>query len=94
MRKKKHAGEYAEYGCELEVALQDPAEDFLLSLIEMVEARELIVEGGSASGEGRFFVHREGGSVSDEDCQALQQWFDSRSDVREFTVSPPINSWS
>lgn len=93
MRKKKHAGEFTEYGCEVEVALQNPGEDFLLSLIEMVEGRGLIVGGGCAAGGGRFFVHRKGGSVSDEDRQALQQWFGSRADVREFAMGPPVDAW-
>lgn len=86
-------GEYIQHGCEIDVTLDDPREDFLLSLIEAVEAQGLIIAGGCTGEGGRFFVHRKVGSVTEEDRHALQQWFAGRPDVRSHGMGPLVDAW-
>lgn len=97
LRKKKHLGEYADWGRQLIVARNraDGFDEFLDTfVVEAVEANGCFC-GGGGSGDhldvivelGRFSEDREGR------LRRLRAWLDARGDVATYQVGPEFDLW-
>ena len=100
LRKKRHLGEFQEFGCAvhgaLRPALVGPAlHAFVDRLLAIVEGRGLALGGGiDAAGQLDGYVTRDGhGSVTEADRAALTGFLASDPDVIEHAVAPLTDAW-
>ena len=101
LRKKLRVGEFKELGflVRFEFAEDLPAEkcnelldDFLSKAIE---ANGLLFGGGGYgdSWEGLVILDATRGSVTEEDREKVNSWFQGQTQVKSFDVGPLIDAW-
>lgn len=96
LRKKLHLYEFQELGFDVEAELKDTLagiaeEELVIAFIEaVIEPRGLIYGGGMACG---FVCKAGGGSATDEDRSAVQQWLQARSEFTSVTVRELSDAW-
>ncbi len=99
LRKKKHVGEFQEFGFKVHGMMQagTSAADqdaFLDRWIDFVEARELCFGGGSAKDSFEGFVALSyPGSATAEDRAAAEAHLKADTRVASFTVGPLVDAW-
>ena len=81
LRKKKHIGEFQEFGFDIKLDLKPNyslMESELLydELIELIERENLLFGGGASGG----FITAIKGSVSDANKTAIEHWIKSKND--------------
>lgn len=96
LRKKLHLDEFKELGFYVKTKLKvplagTPEEELLIAFVEgVIESRGLIYGGGLECG---FVCKADGGSATEEDRSAVQQWLQARSAFTSVTVQELIDAW-
>lgn len=96
LRKKLHLDEFQELGFDVEAELKEPLtgnaeEGLLIAFIErVIEPRGLIYGGGAACG---FVCKAGGGSATNEDRVAVQEWLQARPEFTAVTVRELSDAW-
>lgn len=96
LRKKLHLEEFQELGFDVEAELKETLagaaeEELLIAFIDgVIEPRGLIYGGGVACG---FVCKAGGGSATEEDRSAVQQWLQARSEFTSVTVCELSDAW-
>jgi len=100
LRKKLRLGEFQELGFEVSFRFSDNASDKTFDevmeafIIQAIESNGLICGGGGKNPELSFFVSLDRrGSVTNEHRQAIQRWLETRPEVKEIRVGPPVDAW-
>lgn len=98
MRKKKRVGEFREDGfrilAEVNVTNNSPEnEQFLDDLIEFVESRSLGIGGGVGDKVDVFCAYLGRGTCTEEDRQAVSEWFQNQPLVKRFKIGPLTDAW-
>ena len=97
LRKKKHIGEFAEWGRELTVQrnTKEGFDDFFFAFIdEAIEANGLTCGGGGS--EDSLSVIIELGARNDPQDERIEQvkkWLDDRQDVQDYKVGELVDVW-
>lgn len=100
LRKKRHKGEFQEFGFEVWVKLKDNLntntgdqfiDDFI---IQAIEANQLMFGGGGRENlwEGFVTLNRRGSATQVHQDQ-LQSWLSSRPEVSEFQIGDLQDAW-
>ncbi|HWR98078.1 MAG TPA: 50S ribosome-binding protein YggL [Candidatus Methanoperedens sp.] len=97
LRKKRHLGEYGEWGRQLVVARnrKDGFDEFLDAfVVEAVEANGCFC-GGGGSGDRLDVIVELGRATDDRDrrLRALRDWLDARGDVASYQAGPEFDLW-
>ena len=102
LRKKKHLGEFRQFGfsleCLLRVGLSDAEFDRFLDefIADAIEARGLVFGGGGSPEKGWSGVvcrdHRYD-STTETDKTTVHDWLKSRSEVQAFRISDSWDVW-
>jgi len=96
LRKKLHLGEFQELGFDIETELKAPLvgdaeEALLIAFIEgIIEPRGLIFGGGVSCG---YVCKAGGGSATEEDRNAVQEWLEARSEFTSVKVHGLTDAW-
>lgn len=96
LRKKLHLDEFQELGFDVETVLKEPLagaaeEALLIAFIEdVIEPRGLIYGGGVSCG---YVCKAGGGSATDEDRTAVQNWLQARAEFTSVTVKELSDAW-
>jgi uncharacterized protein len=82
LRKKKHVGEFQEFGFQINLELKPnyslmETELLFDELIELIEQENLLFGGGASGG----FITAKKGSVSDSNKAAIENWIKSKQDI-------------
>lgn len=97
LRKKKHLGEYAEWGRELEISRNagDGFDDFMDIFIEEAIGANGCYCGGGGSAEKLSFVIELGRTCDDPNGRTknIEAWLDARNDVRGYRIGPVFDLW-
>ncbi len=100
LRKKLRRGEYREFGFDLDWKFSSGvtvavADDFWNDLIDLVEARALILGGGGDQAGGTAFITRDWapGAVAG-DREAVLSWARQQSIVTKVTAGPLVDAWA
>lgn len=97
LRKKKHIGEFTEWGCQLLIMrnCKDGFDEFLDAFIEeAIEANGCYCGGGGK--EDKLDVIVELGRMSEDPEGRLRKitgWLDGRSDILEYKIGPMFDQW-
>lgn len=97
LRKKKHFGEFAEWGREITITrnTKDGFDEFFDAfIVEAIEANGCYC-GGGGSGDGLEVVVELGRRSDDPDARLrkVTTWLDARSDVLNHTVGREFDLW-
>ena len=98
IQKKLYLGEFAvlcfQIDCKLSTLEEASLDAFTDDLLDAAEERGLCVGGGGTFGSffACIFPQQRYQSATEEDVQALTAWFEARTDVEKFTVSPLMDS--
>lgn len=96
LRKKLHLDEFKELGFYVEIEFKEPlagavGKELLIAFVEgAIESRGLIYGGGLECG---FVCKAGGGSATEEDRSAVQQWLLARSEFASVTVQELTDAW-
>lgn len=96
LRKKLHLDEFQELGFDVETELKqaltgNAEEELLIAFIEgVIEPRGLIYGGGVECG---FVCKSGGGSATNEDRAAVQEWLAARAEFAAVTVRELSDAW-
>lgn len=98
LRKKLHVGEFQELGflvrAELVAELKDADFDaFLDRLIELVEARRMMLGGGGTRNFEAFIAYAGRGTTSEADRSALDLFLKTDPAVTRYEVGPLVDAW-
>jgi len=95
LRKKKHLGEFREFGFQVKAELSSEAdhEAFLDRLIDAVEARQLGFGGGGKEDFQGFVTRLGRGSASDADREVLGRFLAGDPAVLHHEIGPRIDAW-
>jgi len=98
LRKKKHLGEFREYGFTVRFShpgLTVEARDQLLDrYIDLIESLQLWSGGGGGRERVSFYVtagHRK--SANDEHRMTVERWLAEQPEIAEFKVFPLTDAW-
>jgi uncharacterized protein YggL (DUF469 family) len=97
LRKKKHRGEFAEWGCQLIITRKEKGgfTEFLDALIEeAIEAHGCYCGGGGK--EDKLDLVVELGRLADKPQERLQKitaWLDTRPDVQDYRIGDMFDVW-
>jgi uncharacterized protein len=94
LRKKKHKGEFQEFGFEISLNVKpnsSPMETNLLfdELIELMEQENLLFGGSLSDG----FITAEKGSVSDSNKIAIENWIHSKKGIILSYILEKKDAW-
>lgn len=97
LRKKLYVGEFAVYGFDLTLELDDAAnpdfESFFYRLADLVESRGLMIAGGGGQKfEGFVCSGQRYGSASSEDQQAIEGWLKEQAGVSNVVIGPLVDA--
>lgn len=102
LRKKKHLGEFHQYGfslvCLLREGLSSEEFDSFVDtfIADAIEARGLIFGGGgspAARWSGVVCRDHRYDSTTEEDCTFIREWLNRQAVVASFTISKPWDVW-
>jgi hypothetical protein len=97
LRKKKHLGEFKEFGCELIIERNTKSDfnEFLYAFIDdAIEANDCYCGGGGKEDHWEFII--ELGCQSDKPEGRLKKicnWLDGREDVKDYKTGELIDLW-
>ena len=97
LRKKKHVGEFQEFGAELEVMMHTGTDsdqfvdDFL---VHAVESNGLQFGGGGGGLELRGFVELGRRDVCAANLAKVTAWLAAEPRVESFTIGRPVDAWA
>jgi uncharacterized protein YggL (DUF469 family) len=96
VRKKRHLGEFREWGCELEVELHSKEEfdQFLDTLVEEVEKMSCFCGGGGSGNLLSMIVELGTENNNPASRRAhIKDWLKAQPSVKSFSVGPLIDLW-
>ena len=97
LRKKKHVGEFAEFGCELTIErnVTTGFDEFMDAFVsEAIEANGCYCGGGGKEDRLEFVVELGRRSDNPEGrIKQIRNWLDSRQDVEDYKVGELIDLW-
>ena len=97
LRKKKHVGEFREWGVEFDSTLK-PGVDFDVFLeeflIDCIESRGLIFGGGGGGTKLRGFVELGRGDKHLANLAHVAAWFANSASIENYSIGEPVDVWS
>ena len=98
LRKKRHIGEFAEYGFKLRFAMTDglstlDRNSILDDFIAEIERLGLQFGGGGVSDWEGFAALDSRGTATDEHRSAILAWLESHPNIEKPVVGPLVDSW-
>ena len=96
LRKKKHLGEFQEFGVELAATLHVGVDVFTFLddfLCDAVEANQLQFGGGGSHAELNGFIELGRREVRDSNLAAVTAWLAADPRVSSFNLGTPVDAW-
>lgn len=93
LRKKKHLGEFVEYGFAVHYSLniEDIDDDVGIQLLEFINSRDLAMLNEQ---DGDVYVSKiDPGSTTEEDREAVDSWLSSHKDLSSYHVDALSDGW-
>lgn len=98
LRKKLYIDEFSVYGFEITITFADFDENsfdaFLDEMVDFIESRNLVVEGGGGVDEFEAFIssNKRYGSASEDDRNVISNWLESNSVIQSVEVSDLVDA--
>lgn len=98
LRKKLYIDEFSVYGFEIKITFADFDENsfdaFLDEVVEFIESRNLMIEGGGGVDEFEAFIssNERYGSATDDDRNAVSNWLEEKLIVQSVEVSELVDA--
>ncbi|PKG40927.1 YggL family protein [Psychromonas sp. Urea-02u-13] len=98
LRKKLYIDEFSVYGFEITITFADFDENsfdaFLDEMVDFIESRNLVVEGGGGVDEFEAFIssNERYGSASEDDRNVISTWLESKPVIQSVEVSDLVDA--
>jgi uncharacterized protein len=96
LRKKKHMGEFQEWGVEFELTVK-PGVDFDAFcddfIDECIESRELAFGGGGGEMKLKGFIELGRSDVHLANLAHVAAWFANSASIESYSIGEPLDAW-
>lgn len=99
LRKKKHLGEFREYGVQICIVFHNQKDGWVADdwvsyrFVEFLESLNLCIGGGENEKRFMGFISRNRGSVTIDETYKISEWLKNNPEVKTYAIGPLVDAW-